>query len=156
MDYQFVYEAVIEPGEDSGYVAWFPDLPEAFTQGTTLQEVSLRAIETLALALADYVEDGTEPPVASFGHDHANDSSLLLVSTTLTDEDIRNMGAVSSTEAAHMLGLSKGRVAQLVARGQLESVGEGTSRLISLRSIHERRNAPRRVGRPSKVLQKAT
>jgi predicted RNase H-like HicB family nuclease len=137
---------------DFPYFAYFPELPDAFTQGKTLKEVALNAIETLALALADHIEDSTEPPAPAFGHAHSNDATLLLVATEISESDVKRMGAVNSTEAARMLGVTKGRVAQLVSRGQLESVGKTTERLISLRSINDRLAACRTPGRPRRAV----
>jgi predicted RNase H-like HicB family nuclease len=152
MERRFVYEAVIEPGEVSGHYVWFPDLPDAFTQGADLKEAVLNAAEVLELTLADVVDEGTEPPVPTYGNDHDADAFTALVSVEMSDEKVRLMGFVGSTEAAQVLGVSKGRVAQLVASGQLESVGEGTARLVSLRSINQRLATRRGAGRPRKEL----
>ncbi|MDR2107860.1 MAG: helix-turn-helix domain-containing protein [Coriobacteriales bacterium] len=94
-----------------------------------------------------FIVEGAEPPVVTFGHTAPDGGAVALVSVKVIDEDIRRMGAVSSTEAAAMLVVSKGRIAQLRASGQLESFGEGSARLISLRSINERLSAPQSAGR---------
>ncbi|MDR1013676.1 MAG: helix-turn-helix domain-containing protein, partial [Coriobacteriales bacterium] len=92
----------------------------------------------LELVLADYVEEGVEPSVPVFGHACGDGAAAALVSVSVTDDDVLRMGAVPSAEAARMLGASRGRVAQMVASGQLESLGTGTARRISLRSINAR------------------
>jgi predicted RNase H-like HicB family nuclease len=44
--------AVIEPGDDGGYIAYCSDL-KAYTQGATLDEAAANLREVLALALQD-------------------------------------------------------------------------------------------------------
>jgi predicted RNase H-like HicB family nuclease len=155
MEHRFVYEAVIEPGEESGYFVHFPDFPDAFTQAADLRHAALNAAEVLELTLADYIDEGVEPPLPTFGNVRNTNTSAALVSVDIDEEDVRIMGFVDSTEAARMLNLSRGRIAQLVSTGQLESVGKGTARLISLTSINARLAAPHTAGRPKKELQKA-
>ncbi|MDR1184007.1 MAG: type II toxin-antitoxin system HicB family antitoxin [Coriobacteriales bacterium] len=151
MEHRFVYEAIIEPGEVSGYFVYFPDLPDAFTQAADIRHAALNASEVLELTLADYIEEGIEPPVPTFGHQCDSKNSVVLVSVDVDEEKVRLMHFVDSSEAARLLGLSKGRIAQLAASGQLESVGSGTSRLISLTSIYARLSMPIKPGRPQKL-----
>lgn len=57
------------------------------------------------------------------------------------ERQLTDVPAVTATEAAAILGISRGRVSQLCASGALESWKEGASRLVSLRSILARREA---------------
>jgi predicted RNase H-like HicB family nuclease len=155
MEHRFVYEAVIEFGEKNGYFIWFPDLPDAFAQASDMRTAALNAAEVLELVLADYIEDDVEPPTPTFGYECDDGATRALVSVRLTADDVLRMGTVSSTEAAHMLNVSKGRIAQMVASGQLDSFGEGTARLISLRSINTRLASVPKAGRPRKMLTNA-
>ena len=50
---------------DGGYVVTFPDIPEAITQGDTLEEAIAMAQEALAVALEFYFEDGRTVPTPS-------------------------------------------------------------------------------------------
>jgi predicted RNase H-like HicB family nuclease len=155
MEHRFVYEAVIEPGEKNGYFIWFPDLPDAFTQASDMRTAALNAAEVLELVLADYIADGAEPPTPTFGYGCDDGATRALVSVRVTVDDVLRMGTVSSTEAAHILKVSKGRIAQMVASGQLDSFGEGTARLISLRSVNARATSAPKAGRPRKTLTNA-
>ena len=47
---------------DGGYVVTFPDIPEAITQGDTLEEALAMAREALEAALEFYFEDGRTVP----------------------------------------------------------------------------------------------
>ena len=45
-----------------GFVVTFPDIPEAITQGDTMEEVRAMAAEALELALTFYTETGRDLP----------------------------------------------------------------------------------------------
>jgi len=47
----FVFAAVIEPGDEGGFVVSFPDVPEAITQAESRDEARTMAEEALGLAL---------------------------------------------------------------------------------------------------------
>jgi predicted RNase H-like HicB family nuclease len=47
------FTVVIEQDEDGYYVATVPSLPSCYTQARTLQELSLRIREVIALCLAE-------------------------------------------------------------------------------------------------------
>ncbi len=51
--------------QDGGYVVTFADIPEALTQGDTLEEAMLMAQEALETALEFYFEDGRTVPMPS-------------------------------------------------------------------------------------------
>lgn len=48
---EVTYTVHIEPGEDHGYIAYFPALPGCHTQGETIEEVVMMAKEVLTLYL---------------------------------------------------------------------------------------------------------
>jgi predicted RNase H-like HicB family nuclease len=152
MGNRFLYEAIIEDDGDGTLAVYFPDIIDAFSYGHNLKEASVNAVETLELALADYIAAGEEPPSPVYGHDIPDGSRCVLVYAEVTEEDVRRMGFVSSLEAAQALGISSSRVAQLAASGQLESIGRGTSRLISLESINARKSVSNKPGRPKKKV----
>lgn len=56
------YPAVFEAQEPSGFFVRFVDVPEAITQGQTLDECELAAAEVLSLVLDDYIEEGRPIP----------------------------------------------------------------------------------------------
>jgi antitoxin HicB len=60
------YPAAFSPdAETAGYVVTFRDVPEAITEGDTLEEAALQAEEALESALAMYVVAHERLPVAS-------------------------------------------------------------------------------------------
>lgn len=59
---KIAYQAIIEPGETSGFVVSFPDLQEAFTEGGNEAEALFNAEEVLNLTLEGRIEEGKEIP----------------------------------------------------------------------------------------------
>ena len=53
----FRYRALIEPGDEAGFVVSFPDVPEAITQGATRAEALDMAADALGLALLVYARE---------------------------------------------------------------------------------------------------
>jgi antitoxin HicB len=59
------YPAILAPQKEGGYCVSFPDLPEAITEGDTLDEALFNASEVLTLTLDGRLEEGMEIPVPS-------------------------------------------------------------------------------------------
>jgi len=43
------FTAVFEPAEEGGYVGWVEEIPEAMSQGETLEEAKVNLMDTLKL-----------------------------------------------------------------------------------------------------------
>lgn len=61
----YAYPCQLAPDEDGGYVATFPDVPEAITGGSNRPEALTMAEDALATALAGYVHAKWEIPSPS-------------------------------------------------------------------------------------------
>jgi len=59
---KIAYQAIVERGEVSGFFVYFPDLKEAFSEGTTETEAMFNAEEVLNLTLEGRIEEGMEIP----------------------------------------------------------------------------------------------
>lgn len=59
------YPAQFEPEADGGYSVTFRDIPEAITQGDTLEEARREAVDALITAMDFYFEDGRSVPAPS-------------------------------------------------------------------------------------------
>ena len=59
------YPAIFAPQENGGYCVHFPDLPDAITEGDTLDEALFNAAEVLTLTLDGRMEEGLEIPPPS-------------------------------------------------------------------------------------------
>lgn len=63
---QFTYAVKLTPDkDDGGYVVTFRDLPEAITQGETIDEALAEAADALEEAIAARIDDSREIPVPS-------------------------------------------------------------------------------------------
>ncbi|MBN2854938.1 MAG: type II toxin-antitoxin system HicB family antitoxin [Halothiobacillaceae bacterium] len=64
--HQFTYPATLVPDEiDGGFTVIFRDLPEAITQGDTIEECLLEAADCLEEAIAARIDDGLAIPAPS-------------------------------------------------------------------------------------------
>ena len=61
----YTYGALFEPGDRSGVVVTFPDIPEAITQGRDEADARSMAAEALGMVLLTYLEQGKPLPRAS-------------------------------------------------------------------------------------------
>lgn len=61
------YPAVFEPQEPSGFFVRFIDIPEAISQGETVDECEFNGAEVLSLILEEYVESGRAIPAPTQG-----------------------------------------------------------------------------------------
>lgn len=59
------YFAVIYPSEEGTYVVDFPDFPEAFTSGRTLEECMVMGEDVLAVTVEEYVRANRKLPTPS-------------------------------------------------------------------------------------------
>ena len=59
------YFAQFSPVKEGGYAVWFPDIPEAVTQGEDLEEAMFMAGDVLKMWLEDYTKEGRPLPEPS-------------------------------------------------------------------------------------------
>lgn len=62
---KFSFPATLTPDEEGGFVITFRDIPEAITQGETLEDSLTEASDCLEEAIAAYIEDGRDIPLPS-------------------------------------------------------------------------------------------
>lgn len=65
----FNFPALFAPDPGGGFVVTFRDIPEAITQGDTLEEARLAAADALLTAMDFYFEDGRPVPTPSAAQD---------------------------------------------------------------------------------------
>jgi antitoxin HicB len=59
------YPAQFKAAEEGGFVVTFPDIPEAITQGESVEDAMLHAADALTSALDFYIEEGLPIPAPS-------------------------------------------------------------------------------------------
>lgn len=130
--------------EDDGYSVVVPAFPGTAASGDTLKDACENAAGCLQLVIAEYVAGKRTLPEASFD---AKPDIVLCVE--VTDRLIEESDYMTVTEAADELGVSPGRVSQLITKGQLDSFQRpGGQRMVSVASVAERKANPPAAHRP--------
>jgi antitoxin HicB len=90
------YPVRYEPDPGGGFTATFRDIPEAISQGDTLEEVREAALDALVTAMDFYFEDSRKVPAASAAQAGeevvelpASVSAKVLLLNTMIDERMR-------------------------------------------------------------------
>lgn len=110
---RYAYPYVMEAQQEGGWTVSFPDVPEAITQGDTVEEVEAMAEDALVAALSFYVDEGQPVPCASA----ANNSPVAvvppLVAAKLALHDAMLASGVSNVVLGRRLGLEDKAVRRL-------------------------------------------
>ena len=139
----FTYYAIVEEQEDG----WFVDFPSfgggVFAEGNTAQEAIACASETLRLAIAEYLDEGWRLPNQS-----TFETGICVFTVEVSDDYIAGSKCVTPKEAAEILGVSAGRISQMLNDGVLEAYVHGGRRLVTIASLNARKAASVKAGRP--------
>lgn len=141
-----VYE--FEVYKDDGWLIAEPFDLDGGTQGEDYEDLCAMVADWLKVTVEDHAIRGIEMPKPTFGNAPRHGGSILLVCVMAGLETVER---VSAAEAARMLGVSAGRVSQMLASGQLEGWRDGHSSYVTLDSLRARMAAPREAGRPRAV-----
>jgi antitoxin HicB len=128
------YAATLTPDEeDGGLVVTFRDIPEAITQGRTIEEAMRNAADALTMALDGYVEAGWAFPSASPARPGEHLITLpALVAAKL--ELYRRMCETGTTRVAlaRMIGVDERAVRRLLAYRHRSHIGQIETALAKL------------------------
>lgn len=141
-----IYQVVLTPDEE-GYSVEVPDLPGCFTYGGTLEDALCMAADAMKTYVAAMLADGTEPPAFT---EHSCPVGARCVDVFFeTDEDyIIDDDVVSASQAAKDLGVSRGRITQMMDAGILDGFRHERKTYITVASINARKQATPKAGRP--------
>lgn len=138
----YVYEGRLDRVEGDWFVT-FPCFEGAYGGGQTIQKACDNASEALRMCIADAIDEGRPLPRPEF-----SEHPQTVFAVEVDDRYVKATSAVSATEAARMLGVSKGRVSVLVKEGKLDTVlVDGRSR-VTIASINGRIANPPAAHRP--------
>lgn len=129
----FVREFEFIPDED-----WYLALPfdmEGGTQGRDLDEAVYMASDWLRLVAQDALAKGRDMPETSFGHVPRRGGTVIAIGVEVALSDVP---AMTASEAARYLGVSRARITQLCKAGLLDSWRVGATRMVSVRSLDAR------------------
>ena len=117
----YSYAALFEPGDEKGYVVTFPDVPEAITEGDTMEEARLMAEDALGVILLSYLEIGRELPVAcAEGTKISPDAEIAAKIAVI--ETFRKAG-ISQSELARRIGKDEKEARRLLDPNTITKIG---------------------------------
>jgi excisionase family DNA binding protein len=148
---RYLYEIELTPDEESD--AWnvtVPDLPGCYTFGDNMEEAISQAVDAMKTFVASLMKHKDTIPDPTFGNEAPLGGKIVAVSFETDPGYIRD--AVSPSEAAEMLSVSRGRVSQMIRDGVLNAQKSGTGTWVDVASIHKRLASPGKIGRPRKVM----
>ncbi len=146
---KFIYQAILTPDED-GYTVEAPDLPGCFTYGDTYEEAVYMAADAMKTYVSSLLFDDKEPPSYK-RHACPQGSECINVFFEAEKEFIIEGETVSASQASKDLGVSKGRITQMLDSGILEGFRDGRNTYISVESINKRKATEHKAGRPKKI-----
>lgn len=142
-----IYINEFEFFESEGMVCAIPFGLEGGTCGANLEEAVYMAADWLYETVKYDLIHGVRPHCGGFGNEPQRGGKVIAVSVNC---DLSQFEAVSSAQAASLLGVSVPRVAQMCAKGQLISWKENGRRMILMESIQARMAEAPKPGRPQK------
>ena len=145
-----VYE--FEVFEDEGWFLAFPFDFVGGTQGETYAEACEMAADWLRVECEHRAMHEEGFPRATFGNEPRHGGTVIVVGVEASRDTVRK---VTASEAARRLGVSPGRVTQMIAADQLEAFREGKRTWVTLDSIEARLAEEHPAGRPRKELATA-
>ena len=145
-----VYE--FEFFRDEGWVLAFPFGLDGGTQGRDAAEAARMAADWLRGEVEHALMAGRELPAPTFGNAPRHGGSVGVVAV---DASLEAVDTVLASEAADMLGVTRGRVSQMLRSGQLEGFQRGRSTFVTRASVQARLSEAPRAGRPRRELATA-
>ena len=132
MLYVFEFELV---EECDGWVVSYPFDFDGATQGFGIAEASEMSADWLKTVLEYRLIAGEAIPDATLGNEPKRGGRVLLVAV---DASLETADTVSAKEAAEMLGVTKGRVSQLLKAGKLLGYRSGRDVFVTRASVNAR------------------
>lgn len=146
-----VYE--FEVFQEEGYYIAIPYDLEGATQGEDFEDLCLMVADWLKITLEEYEIRGLELPKPTFGNTPRHGGTNMVFGVSAGLETIEK---VTATEAARMLGVTQGRVSQMIRAAWLHGWKEGRNTYVSLDSVKARMAERPRAGRPRKAAATAS
>ena len=110
----YAYPCQLTADEDGGFVATFPDVPEAITGGRDRCEALAEAEDALSVALAGYVHEKWDIPTPSApSNGHPSVPVLPVVAAKLALYSAMRKQGMTKVELAKRLGVSESAVRKL-------------------------------------------
>ena len=146
---RYIYEILLEPEDDTSvWNVTVPDLEGCLTFGESIDDAVAEAADALMTYIASLLKNGDTLPSPVFGNEASKGGMAIALAVEVDASYI--VDGVSPSEAATMLGVTRGRVSQMIRAGVLSTYEHAGERVVDLASINDRLAAPRLAGRPRK------
>ncbi|MDR1088247.1 MAG: type II toxin-antitoxin system HicB family antitoxin [Coriobacteriales bacterium] len=148
---RYIYEVELTPDKEESDI-WnvtVPDLPGCYTFGEGMEEAMIQAVDAMKTFVASLIRHNDVVPQPTFGNEPSEGGRVIAVSFDTDADYIVN--AVTPSEAAEMLSVSRGRISQMIKAGLLNAQKSGTETWVDVASINDRLASPGRAGRPRKA-----
>ena len=110
---RYAYPFDLEPQPKGGFTVTFPDVPEAITEGETVEEAHARAEDALVTGLSFYTDDAKALPMPSAARGRPVAWVPPLVAAKLALHDAMVVAGLSNVELGRRLGLDEKAVRRL-------------------------------------------
>ena len=140
-----VYE--FELFESEGWILACPYDMEGGTSGKDFKEACEMAADWLQMDMEHRAMHGIPFPDSTFGNEPRHGGRNVIVAVNASKDTVPK---VLPSEAARMLGVTRGRVTQMMDAGQLEWFEDAGRRWVTLHSVEARLAEGPKAGRPKK------
>lgn len=131
--------------EDEGFYCAAPYDFDGGTQGRSFDELCDMVAEWLKLKIEDAAMHHKALPSPTFGNTPRYGGSNVIFSVTA---GLETVDKVSASEAAATLGVTQGRITQMIAAGALEGWKDGRNTYVTRGSVNARLKDRPKAGRP--------
>ncbi len=145
------YMCEFELFPEGDMVAAYPVGLEGATCGTDFRDAAEMAADWLKGDADMRLMLGHELPDLPIGAEPTHDGGRMLL--VGVDASLDNIDAVTATEAADALGVSRGRVTQMINAGKLFGFRKGRNTYVTRASLAARKAESPRAGRPKKAAR---
>ena len=147
-----VYEFEVFEGEGGAMLA-FPYDFKGGTQGDDVRDVAESAADWLQCEMEQRAMHDLPIPDATFGNEPRHEGGRTLIVAVNAGKD--TVPRMTAAAAATELGVTRGRVSQMVKAGQLESFEHEGRTWVTRASVEARKAESPRAGRPKKTAAMA-
>ena len=141
------YLCEFELYKDGKYVIAEPFGLGSGTFGEGREDALESAADYMRVVIEDVLIEGKEIPEPTFGNAARHGGMVVVLAVECSLEKV---DAVTASEAARMLNLSRARVTQMCDSGKLQSWKDGSRRMVTRDSVKARLAEQPKAGRPRK------
>lgn len=149
-----IYQAILTPEDEGGYSVEIPDLPGCYSCGDDIADAAAMAADAARTYVSLLIGNGEEVP-ESTAHEVPDGDEGIWVFFEADPSWIISGDVVSAAEAARRLGVSPGRVTQMIDGNILDGYRDGRRTYVSIESIERRLAQDVRSGRPRAASQRS-